>query len=119
MWKPTFEGELGNRRKINLSVEYFDLLEIARIDNSPQDIDRSVYPLAHEPSCFAIKTKTDYFLFQAQSVGEKFQIVFGLKLVVARLASLLIVRDMTAVEEFFEPVDAVVPGQAPSWATGK
>jgi hypothetical protein len=119
MWKPTFEGELGNRRKINLSVEYFDLLEIARIDNSPEAIDRSVYPLAHRPSCFSIKTKSDYFLFQAQSVGEKFQIVFGLKLVVARLASLLIVRDTTAVEEFFEPVDAVVPGQAPSWATGK
>lgn len=119
MWKPAFESQLGNKRQINLRVEFFDLLEIARIDNSPKGINRTAYPLVHEPSCFAIKTKTDYFLFQAQSVGEKFQIVFGLKLVVARLASLLIVRDMTAVEEFFEPTDAVVPGQAPAWATGK
>lgn len=115
MWKAVHEADLASRRKINLKVEKFDLLEIARIDCNPQYIDRSMYPLAHTPSCFVIKTKSSGYLFQASSVEEKIHVVFGLKLVVARLASLLICRDMTAVDEFFEPTDAAVPGQAPMW----
>lgn len=121
MWKPAHEAHLASRRKINVKAEKFDLLEIARIESSPPPIDRSIFPLAHQPSCFSIKTKSSYFLFQAPSEEEKEDLVFGLKLVVARLASLLIVRDMAAVEEFFEPVDATVsmdatvPGQAPEW----
>eukprot|EP00547_Thalassionema_nitzschioides_P008555 CAMPEP_0194225218 /NCGR_PEP_ID=MMETSP0156-20130528/39082_1 /TAXON_ID=33649 /ORGANISM="Thalassionema nitzschioides, Strain L26-B" /LENGTH=645 /DNA_ID=CAMNT_0038957083 /DNA_START=581 /DNA_END=2518 /DNA_ORIENTATION=+ len=119
MWKAAFEGELASKRKINLDIEKFGLLEIARIDGSPKDIDRSIFPFAHKPSCFVIKTKTNYFLFQAQSATEQAHIVFGLKLVVARLASLLIVRHMAAVEEFFEPNDSAVPGKIPSCITGK
>jgi hypothetical protein len=115
MWKPVHEAQLASRRKINLKVEKFDLLEIARIDCNPQYIDRSIYPLAHTPSCFVIKTKSSGYLFQACSVEEKIHVVFGLKLVVARLASLLICRDMAAVDEFFEPTDAAVPGNAPMW----
>jgi hypothetical protein len=115
MWKPVHEAQLASRRKINVKVEKFDLLEIARIDCNPQFIDRSLYPLAHTPSCFVIKTKSSGYLFQASSVEEKAHVVFGLKLVVARLASLLICRDMAAVDEFFEPSDAAVPGNAPMW----
>ncbi|KAI2510820.1 hypothetical protein MHU86_3606 [Fragilaria crotonensis] len=116
MWKPVHEAQLATRRKINLKVEKFDLLEIARIECDPALIDHSIYPLAHKPSCFFIKTKSSHYLFQAPSVEEKAHVVFGLKLTVARLASLLICRDMSAVDEFFEPTEASVPGHAPSAA---
>lgn len=116
MWKPVHEAQLASRRKINLKVEKFDLLEIARIECDPALIDQSIYPLAHKPSCFVIKTKSSRYLFQAPSVEERAHVVFGLKLTVARLASLLICRDMSAVEEFFEPTEASVPGHAPSAA---
>mmetsp|Transcript_32893 Transcript_32893/g.49640 ORF Transcript_32893/g.49640 Transcript_32893/m.49640 type:complete len:767 (+) Transcript_32893:231-2531(+) len=119
MWKTAFEGELATKRKINLDIEKIGLLEIARIDGSPKDIDRTIFPFAHRPSCFVIKTKTNYFLFQTQSATEQAHMVFGLKLVVARLASLLIVRHMAAVEEFFEPNDSTVPGKVPGCISGK
>ena len=116
MWKPVHEAQLASRRKINLKVEKFDLLEIARIDSDPAFIDHSIYPLAHTPSCFFVRTKSSHYLFQAPSVEEKAHVVFGLKLAVARLASMLICRDMSAVEEFFEPTEAAVPGYAPAAA---
>jgi hypothetical protein len=113
MWKPVFESQLGSNRKINLKIDKIDLLEIARIDGSPKDLSRSIFPFVHKPSCFAIKTKRNYLLFQAQNAVEKAHVIYALKLAVARLASLLIVRDSAAIDEFFEPIDSSVPGAAP------
>ena len=113
MWKPAFEPDLARGRKLNLDLmERFDLLEISRIDDNPQ-IDKDLYPLAKQPHCFVIHTRNSYHVFQARTIIEKIKIVFGLKISVARLASLLMVRDMSAVDEFFEPVDAGVPGRSP------
>lgn len=118
MWKTSYESRLEKERKVNVAVtkpEKIDLLEIARVQGEVR-IDRSMHPLAQSKSCFSIETRYGMYLFQAQSVEEKEQIVYGLKLTVVRLASLLMVRDMRAVQEFFEPVSAHVPGQAPEWA---
>jgi len=116
MWKPTFEPNLATHRKINLEMERFPLLDVSRIDDNPV-IDRALYPLAKQPHCFAVFLRKDYYLFQAETIVEKIKIVFGLKILVARLASMLMVRDERAIEEFFEPVDANVPGQAPQFTT--
>lgn len=118
MWKAAHEADLKSQRKVNLLVEKVDLLEIFRIDSHVKTIDRTAYPMALQQCCFAVKTKTNYFLFQASTKKEKAHIVFGLKLMVARLASLLIVRDMAAVEEFFESVETTVPGKVPDWIRG-
>ena len=53
-------------------------------------------------------------MFEAQSKQERGRIVNGLKLVIARLASLLMLRDLRAVDEFFG--GNAVPGEAPVWA---
>jgi hypothetical protein len=119
MWKPSFESRLEKERKVNVAVtrpEHMDLLEIARVQEEVV-VDRKKHPLAQSKTCFTIETRKCTYLFQAQTVKEKKQIVYGLKLTVARLASLLMVRDMRAVHEFFEPVagGGGVPGQAPDW----
>ena len=116
MWKPAHEVNL-EARQLNISTqspERVDLLEIARIRDSP-DIDRQIYPFANRKRSFTIETRTESYLFEAQSVREKKRLVVGLKLVISRLASLIIVRDTRAVQEFFEPVEARVPGEAPAW----
>jgi hypothetical protein len=121
MWKPSYESRLEKERKVNVAVtkpDHMDLLEIARVQDEVV-VDRTKHPLAHSKTCFTIETRKCTYLFQAQTVKEKNQIVYGLKLTVARLASLLMVRDARAVHEFFEPVaggGGGVPGQAPDWA---
>ena len=53
-------------------------------------------------------------MFETQSKQERGRVVNGLKLVIARLASLLMLRDLRAVDEFFGGNS--VPGEAPDWA---
>jgi len=53
-------------------------------------------------------------MFETQSKQERGRVVNGLKLVIARLASLLMLRDLRAVDEFFG--GNAVPGEAPAWA---
>ena len=63
---------------------------------------------------FEIITQNGKYLFETQSKQERGRIVNGLKLVIARLASLLMLRDLRAVDEFFGGNS--VPGEAPAWA---
>ena len=115
MWRNAKEMNLEARR-LNIaseSPERVDLLEIARVQDAPT-IDRQMYPFANKRRCFLIETQQITHLFEAPSVRDKKRIVFGLKLTISRLASLIMIRDSRAVEEFFEP--AQVPGEAPDWA---
>jgi hypothetical protein len=114
MWRHAKELNLEARRLniASVSPERVDLLEIARVQDAPT-IDRQKYPFANKRRCFMIETQKEIHLFEAQSIHDKKRIVFGLKLTIARLASLIMVRDTRAVEEFFEPVQVQVPGEAP------
>lgn len=115
MWKPAHEINL-NMRRLNIASEapkQVDLLDIGRVRDLPA-FDRQRYPFAHRRRCFTVETHTEVHLFEAQSVREKKRIVFGLKLTITRLASLIITQDAKAVEEFFEPV--FTPGEASRWA---
>lgn len=118
MWRAAREMNLGSNR-LNVATEAperLDLLDIARIRDTP-DIDRQQFPFANKRRCFLIETQTEIHLFEAQSVRDKKRIVFGLKLTVSRLASLIMTRDSKAVEEFFEPAVRQVPGGAQAFAT--
>lgn len=120
MWKPAQELNLDTRR-LNIaykSPERLYLLEIARVQDSPE-IDRQRYPFVHKRRSFTIETRTEVHVFEAQSVRDKKRIVFGLKLTISRLASLIMTRDPRAVEEFFEPVHSQVPGKVPEWEWAK
>jgi hypothetical protein len=120
MWKPTQEMNLDTRR-LNIAhkpPEREDLLEISRVQDS-LEIDRQRYPFVHKRRSFTIVTRSEVHVFEAQSVRDKKRIVFGLKLTISRLASLIMTRDSRAVEEFFEPVHSHVPGKEPEWEWAK
>jgi hypothetical protein len=84
-------------------LETIDLLDICRL-RATDAINREVHPLADVRRSFQIRTTSDMYLFEAPSNDERDRIVYGLKLVVARLASLLMLRDFRAAEEFFGAV---------------
>ena len=116
-WLPSHEKNL-ERRVLNVSDNNpgsLDLLDVCRVKEC-QSIDRRLHPFAHIDRSFIIQTQNGRFMFEAQSKQERGRIVNGLKLVIARLASLLMLKDLRAVDEFFG--GNAVPGEAPAWARG-
>jgi len=81
-----------------------DVLDIARILTPRREIDRDRYPLAKTSKSFTIVT-TDgtVHLFEVAESSERDRLVSGLKLLVARLASLIIVGDKRLFDDFFYP----------------
>ncbi len=116
-WLPAHEKNLENR-ELNVSDRSpgsLELLDVCRVKEC-QSIDRNLHPFANVERCFVIQTQNARYVFEAQSKQEKGRVVNGLKLVIARLASLLMLKDLRAVDEFFG--GNAVPGEAPFWARG-
>jgi hypothetical protein len=115
-WLPVTESNL-HARLLNVSEDTpgsLNLLDVCRVKEC-DTIDRSAYPFAHADRSFVIQTQSRKHLFETQSKQERGRVVNGLKLVIARLASLLMLRDLRAVDEFFGGNNSV-PGEAPVWA---
>jgi len=116
-WLPAYEKSL-NHRVLNVSDNSpgsLDLLDVCRVREC-QSIDRRLHPFAQVDRSFTIQTQNGMYMFEAQSKQERGRVVNGLKLVIARLASLLMLKDLRAVDEFFG--GNAVPGEAPVWARG-
>lgn len=103
MWKPVYEPDLF-RRKINVVAPYsIDLLDIIGIV-PVKLVDRNEHPFARHWCSFKIVTVREcYFLFEAENKEMRDKIVFGLKLIIARLASKVLVAGEVAEDEFFNP----------------
>ena len=104
MWRETFLPEIHNR-KLSASCQSpysLDILAIVRV-LIPSEVDRSVFPYAKLEQTFSIHSKKETHVFEAQSSVEREWFVQGLKLVIARLASMIIVGDDQMFLEFFSP----------------
>jgi hypothetical protein len=82
-----------------------------------KDLDRNRHPFAKRQHCFTVKTIHSSYLFEAGSTVERDRIIRGLKLVIARLATKLIVADPSLADEFFllTPSHCPGPGEEPLW----
>lgn len=80
-----------------------ELLNIIRII-APASIDKSVHPFVKVEHCFIICNSLDEeYLFETATMAERDRLVFSLKLLVARLASMIIVGDKDVFDQFFTP----------------
>jgi hypothetical protein len=106
MWRETYQPDLLNHKRLGLSgrsPSSLDLLNMIRI-LKPNYLDRSIYPFAKIDRTFTILSHTNVqYVFEAASTEERDWLVHGLKLVVARLASMIIVGDDHMFVEFFSP----------------
>lgn len=117
-WVPIFEESI-QCKVLNVTLSNpgtIDLLDVCRVRECNK-IDRKIHPFANLECSFVVQTQKDVQLFEARTKQECTRIVNGLRLVIARLASLLMLRDLRAVDEFFGGNS--VPGEAPAWAQGK
>ncbi|KAL3941967.1 MAG: hypothetical protein SGBAC_003769 [Bacillariaceae sp.] len=115
-WLPVHEANAASF-VMNAAIqnpEALDMLDVCRVKEC-DFIDRKLYPYADLNRSFMVQTQSGTTLFETRSRHERGHLVNGLKLVIARLASLLMLRDLRAVEEFFGGSSSV-PGEAPWWA---
>lgn len=86
--------------------ESVELLNIVRIV-APTEIDRQKHPFVKKDCAFYIITNTEEeFLFETATKDERTKFLFVFKLMVARLASKIIVGDKDVFDEFFTPLGA-------------
>lgn len=116
VWRPVkeYEGETKRLGLVTPSLESLELLDISRILEVNR-IDRKLYPFAKRKSCFVVESLDRKMMFEASSESERDRIVNGLKLVVARFASKVIVQNRDVLDEFFTSFLSAVPGEAPRW----
>ena len=111
MWKEIFEPNLQHRRKLSpgsVSRDSMDLLNMVRILKPAKITDQNrrqhVFPFSVADRSILIHAQNgDRHLFEASSVEERDTLADGLRLIVARLASMIIVGDDQMFYEFFAP----------------
>jgi len=118
MWKPAGESE-QDMSKMGFSdseLKSIFLLDILRIVEAER-IGSCAQSLAKSKHCFYIYSTEDTVMFEASSEMERNRIVQNLKIVVSRLASLVIVEDRQMFQEFFSPspFNTMGPGEKPVW----
>jgi len=119
MWQQTLgkNNRKTERRVLNTRVFHsLDLLDITKIVATEQ-IDRMKYPFAKRSCSFVVQSFTKEMVFEAVCETERNDIVDGLKMMVARLGSKILVGDGQVLNEFFTPIGASVPGDIPSFIT--
>ena len=105
MWRESYQPALIHRKlgKSCRTPDSIDLLSVVRI-LKPESLDRVEYPFAKTNCSFSIFTHSnERHVFEAPSPEDRDWFVYGLKFVVARLASMIIVGDSQMFVEFFSP----------------
>ena len=82
-------------------IELLDIVRILKLHQWSNRLSHSFVKLSHS---FSILTNTgEEYLFELASEEERNKFVFSFKLLIARLASKIIVGDKDVFEEFFSP----------------
>ena len=100
-------GKKGGAPNADDPTTTIDILDISRVRELSDAERKDGYPLAKRSCSFAIVTADHLtYVFEAKNAQEKDRITLGLKLLVARLASLIIVGDERLFADFFYPDSA-------------
>mmetsp|Transcript_2523 Transcript_2523/g.3380 ORF Transcript_2523/g.3380 Transcript_2523/m.3380 type:complete len:864 (-) Transcript_2523:178-2769(-) len=106
MWRVAYQPDLHHKKKLHPSCVNPDSVELLNIIRVivPTTLDRSLYPFAKlKHSFWIVSNDQERYLFEANSQKGRDTFVLGLKLVIARLASKIIVGNEDVFDEFFTP----------------
>ncbi len=110
-WRKSYEKELHDRSVLRIRrFNAVDLLDISKVVAVSKSIFRGKYPYMQRKSSYVIEAFGQELLFEARNETERDDIVEGLKLLVARLGSKIMMGDGRVLDEFFSPLGATVPG---------
>jgi len=115
MWQESCGKERKDGERFILNDFRFhsvDLLDISRVIPLGR-VDRTEYPFAKSSCSFFIQAFEKELIFEAESTAERDNFIEGLKVLVARLGSKIIVGEKDVLGEFFTPTSSEVPGTAP------
>lgn len=117
-WRKSYEKEPHDRSVLTIRrFNAVDLLDISKIVAVRTSTYRGKYPYIKKKSSFVIEAFDQELLFEARDEIERDDIVDGMKLLVARLGSKIMIGDGRVLDEFFSPMGASVPGRIPSIVT--
>lgn len=116
-WTEVHKEDILSRNKSSIfnkkfsfhSIELLDISKIIPIDFS---IDRKIFPFVRLGRSFIIEAfgGLQVMVFEARDQKERDDIIYGMKMAVARLSSKIIVGDCSVLGEFFSPYGSVPGG---------
>lgn len=114
-WKTIHKKSLSQRisfqRQEVCSVPLLDIHRVVPVST----MNRTAFPFAKTSHCFMIKTLDQTLVLEASSVEERNRLVQALKFTVARLGSMVLVKDAQLIDEFFVGQYTMGPGDEPNW----
>lgn len=120
-WREVYTKDCKSKGELQTVFTFHavDLLDISKIIPMNEVLDRSKHPFVKRRSSFLVEAfgGCQEMIFEARDEAERDDIVEGLKLVVSRLGSKIMVGDSSVLTEFFTPLGSV-PGNIPTIITG-
>lgn len=109
-WRSASNKQSGSKKQFQSDSNWVELLSIIRVI-TPQKLNRKLYPFARTDRTLCIVANDDrnpYLVFEAENREQRDWLVTALKMTVARLASIIIVKDESMLLEFFSPYAALI-----------
>lgn len=107
-WNPSNKQQ--PKKQSQAESNWVELLSIIRVI-VPQKLNRELYPFARTDRTLCIvanDNRNPYLVFEAESKEQRDWLVTALKMTVARLASIIIIKDESMLLEFFSPYAALL-----------